>query len=163
MNEESKRICLTTGLAGLKVIQIFKNCGIDGYPKEEEVSQVQSNIITIENILKKKLIYTEIDLIQELLDEYQGLRVLVQVLTASVSAETCAMVYCVLRGMEIEEIKLSYLLGEKIYLGFELKDNRCENYYCFESTSVWDVRVLSYLGLMESKGKPYILNFYPLG
>jgi len=147
-----------------KVIDILKKSGFEWIleqgNRDELLEQIASDIKTLSDEIDRRILNKKTDLFMELLNEPMELKPLIQLLASPTSNEMRVMAYCVLRGMEIENIEFSYSAAKSIQLTVRILDNVNGKEHSFHSNVVWDVEILKQLGIMSLNKKPILEGFY---
>ena len=102
----------------------------------------------------------KINVLAEMMNEQLALKPLVQMFASPTSRTMRAMVYCVLRGMEIVAIDFSYRLKQTVTLTVSVRRDAGGKEIAFSSDLVWDAEILRHLGIMMMGKKPILHGFY---
>jgi hypothetical protein len=100
------------------------------------------------------------DLLGEMQHDTSALKPLIQLFASPTSKEMRAMVYCVLRGMEIKTIDFSYRFKSAVSLSVKLEHNVTGEPLVFLSDVVWDAEILRHIGIMTMGQRPVLHGFY---
>lgn len=128
--------------------------------RETRLRQLASEMTDLSAELNQRLAPTKVDALGEMLREPAALRPLVQMFASPTSRTMRAMVYCVLRGMEIMAIDFSYRLKQTASLTVSLRNDITGQDMEFRSDLVWDAEILRHLGIMTMGKKPILHGFY---
>lgn len=127
---------------------------------EVRLRQIATELTELSDELSRRLAPARIDALGEMLKEPLALKPLVQMFASPTTCAMRAMVYCVLRGMEITSIDFSYRLKRTVMLTVSVRDDATGHELTFESDSVWDAEILRHLGIMAMGKKPILHGFY---
>ncbi|MGK3967047.1 hypothetical protein WMF38_23100 [Sorangium sp. So ce118] len=128
--------------------------------RDVRLRQIDTEIAELSSELSRRLAPAKIDALGEMLNEPDAMKPLVQMFASPTSCEMRAMVYCVLRGMEIAAIDFSYRLKRTVALTVSVKNDITGQELTFESDLVWDAEILRHLGIMTMGKKPVLHGFY---
>jgi hypothetical protein len=128
--------------------------------RDVRLRQIAAEITELSSELSRRLAPAKIDLLGEMLKEPEALKPLVQMFASPTSCVMRAMVYCVLRGMEISAIDFSYRLKRTVTLTVSVQNDVTGQELTFESDLVWDAEILRHLGIMAMGKKPILHGFY---
>jgi hypothetical protein len=146
-----------------KLADLLQTCGVGWLlteSRDERLRQIRSEIDALSAELKSRLAPMSVDAFQEMLNEQASLKPLVQMFASPTTTEMRAMVYCVLRGMDIAEVEFAYKLKSSVRLSIVLDDPTTGQDLRFESTLIWDAEVLRHMGIMTLGKKPVLHGFY---
>ena len=128
--------------------------------RDVRLRQIAAEIAELSHELSRRLAPAKIDALGEMLNEPEALKPLVQMFASPTSCAMRAMVYCVLRGMEISMIDFSYRLKRTVMLSVAVQNDVTGQELTFQSDLVWDVEILRHLGIMVMGKKPILHGFY---
>lgn len=128
--------------------------------KDVRLRQIALEIAELSGELNRRLAPAKIDALDEMLDEPVALKPLVQMFASPTSCTMRAMVYCVLRGMDIIAIDFSYRLKQTVTLTVSVRNDVTGQELTFESDLLWDAEILRHLGIMAMGKKPVLHGFY---
>lgn len=128
--------------------------------RDVKLRQISVELTTLSDELSRRLAPAKIDAQGEMLKEPEALKPLVQMFASPTSCAMRAMVYCVLRGMEITSIDFSYRLKQTVTLTVSVQNDATGQVLTFESDLVWDAEILRHLGIMAMGKKPILHGFY---
>ncbi len=128
--------------------------------RDARLRQIAAEIAELSGELSQRLAPAKIDALGEMLNEPEALKPLVQMFASPTSRGMRAMVYCVLRGMEISAIDFSYRLKRTVTLTVSVQNDVTGQELTFESDLVWDAEILRHLGIMAMGKKPILHGFY---
>jgi hypothetical protein len=131
--------------------------------RDTRLQQIAKELEATSAELTRRLAPQNVDLLQEMSAAPADLKPLTQLFASPVSTEMRAMVYCVLRGMEIKEIDFAYRHKTSVSLRVVLENNVTGQELKFASNVVWDAEVLRHLGIMTMGKKPILHGFYAFG
>ncbi|WP_437610716.1 hypothetical protein WMF20_03655 [Sorangium sp. So ce834] len=128
--------------------------------RDVRLRQIAAEIAELSSELSRRLAPAKIDALGEMLNEPEAMKPLVQMFASPTSCAMRAMVYCVLRGMEISAIDFSYRLKRTVALTVSVQNDVTGQELTFESDLVWDAEILRHLGIMTMGKKPVLHGFY---
>lgn len=138
-------------------------CGVDWLLAEDRdarLGQIATEIAQLSDELNRRLAPTKIDVLDEMMNEPVALKPLVQMFASPTSCTMRAMVYCVLRGMEIVSIDFSYRMKQTVALAVSVHNDVTGQELTFVSDLVWDAEILRHMGIMVMGKKPVLHGFY---
>jgi len=101
-----------------------------------------------------------------LLDEYPRnplhVRAFLQAFAGTRTPEMLLMVWRILRGMEVREVRMSYLRQQSFEIRVVLESPAGEQDEPYTSTSIHDFALFRHIGIIEIGGAPVFAGFYPL-
>ena len=127
--------------------------------RDERLAKIAQEIAKVSSELSR-LLSAEVDVWREMRDDPAALKPLVQMFASPTSCIMRAMVFCVLRGMNIESIDFCYRSRQSVSLNVTLQHDVTGERYPFRSRLVWDVEILRHLGIMKMGDKPILHGFY---
>lgn len=151
-NEESTRLAA-----------LLEVCGVGwllAEDRDSRLSQITLEIGQLSDELNQRLAPAKINVLDEMMNESLALKPLVQMFASPTSCTMRAMVYCVLRGMEIIAIDFSYRLKQTVALTVSVQHDVSGQELIFTSDVVWDAEILRHLGIMMMGKKPILHGFY---
>lgn len=128
--------------------------------RDARLEQIASEIAQLSDELRQRLSPAQVDVFREMTVEPIALKPLVQMFASPTSCVMRAMVYCVLRGMEIVAIDFSYRLQQAVDLTVAVRHDVTGQALTFKSDLVWDADVLRHLSIMMMGKKPLLHGFY---
>jgi hypothetical protein len=146
-----------------KLAALLEACGVGWLLTEDRdtrLSQIALEIAQLTDELNQRLAPAEINVFDEMMNESAALKPLVQMFASPTSRSMRAMVYCVLRGMEIVAIDFSYRLKRSVALTVSVQYDISGQELTFTSDLVWDAEILRHLGIMMMGKKPILHGFY---
>jgi hypothetical protein len=146
-----------------KLATLLDGCGVGWLLAEDRdtrLTQIALEIAQVSTELNQLLAPAKIDVLGEIMSDSVTLKPLVQMFASPTSNPIRAMVYCVLRGMNIVAIDFSYRLKQTVSLTVSLRDDVSGQELTFTSDLVWDTEILRHLGIMTMGKKPVLHGFY---
>ncbi len=146
-----------------KLAALLETCGVGWLLAEDRdarLSQIALEIGQLSDELSRRLAPTKIDALGEMMSEPLALKPLIQMFASPTSCTMRAMVYCVLRGMEIVAIDFRYQLKQTVDLTVSVQHDVSGQKLVFTSDLVWDAEILRHLGIMMMGKKPVLHGFY---
>jgi len=146
-----------------KLAALLEACGVGwllAEHRDERLDQIALEIAQLSNELTQRLAPAKIDVWSEMMSEPMALKPLVQMFASPTSGTMRAMVYCVLRGMEIVSIDFSYRAKRAVSLTVSVQHDVTGQEHTFTSDLVWDAEILRHLGIMMMGKKPILHGFY---
>jgi len=128
--------------------------------RDTRLQQIAQEIEETSVEVARRLAPQKVQLLDEMRAAPAELKPLIQLFASPMSKDMRAMVYCVLRGMEIKEIEFAYRLKSSVLLRVVLEHNVTGQQLEFSSNVVWDAEVLRHLGIMTMGKKPILHGFY---
>jgi hypothetical protein len=128
--------------------------------RESRLTQIAQDIVEVSSVLGARLGRQNFALLAEMQREAAPLKPLIQLFVSPTSAEMRAMVYCVLRGMDIKAIDFSYRKKSSLTLDIVLSDSTTGRELTFSSDNTWDAEILRHIGIMTASAKPVLHGFY---
>jgi hypothetical protein len=92
----------------------------------------------------------------------EKIRAFLQALGSTQSADILLMVWRILEGMEIEDIKMEYSAQKSFNLQIRLVSPDSGSREEYRSEDIDDAAMLRHLGILKMGGKPVFDGFYPL-
>jgi hypothetical protein len=128
--------------------------------RDIRLEQIGREIDETAQEIARRLPLPGLDLLAEIRADPRGLEPLIQLFASPTSTEMRAMVYCVLRGMEISAIEFAYQIKSTVSLRVELEHNVTGEKLTFCSAVVWDAEILRHIGIMTIGKQPLLHGFY---
>ncbi len=124
----------------------------------KEPAQILAEIAEVEEELKRRT-GTQPDLLNELRAAPELMRPFIHSFTTAKTAPIRAMIYFILKGASVKEVKFHYLAKRQssLTVTIRLLSGQEET---FESDEFWDVELLRHFGLAKAGGKPLIDGYY---
>jgi hypothetical protein len=130
--------------------------------RDARLEQIGREVSETSAEITKRLGNPPVRLLDEMQQDTAALKPLIQLFGSPTSTSTKAMVYCVLRGMEIQSLSFTYESKRQVSLEVVLADGVTGQKHEFSSNVVWDAEVLRHLGIMTMGEKPLLYGFYPI-
>lgn len=146
-----------------KLAALLEACGVGwllAEHRDEQLDQIGAQVAQLSNELTQRLAPAKVDVWSEMMSEPMALKPLVQMFASPTSCTMRALVYCVLRGMDIVSIDFSYRVKRAVSLTVSVQHDVTGQEHTFASDLVWDAEILRHLGIMMMGKKPILHGFY---
>lgn len=121
-------------------------------------AQILAEMEDVEEELEQR-IGTRPDLLAELHSDPELMRPLIESFAAAKTAPIRTMIYFILKGASVKEVKFHYLAKQQCSLVVTIRLLSGEE-ETFESDESWDAEVLRHFGLAKAGGRPLIDGYY---
>ncbi len=137
--------------------QLLEQCGLGellAEDRELRLQRIAQEVAGTAREVARRLPPGSFDLVDEMRADPEALRPLIELFPLAVSNEMRAMVYFVLRGMDLKEIDFSYRLMDSVSLRVVLLNDASGQELVFSSEVVWDAVILRRIFIMTQGDKP---------
>lgn len=150
---DNRTIQLADALIGANVGWLLENAA------EERLTQIITEIDELSDLLCKELRQI-CDVFAEMRAEASVLKPLIQLFATPITTSMRAAAYCIIRGMDVKNVKLAYELKRSVALSITVEDVVTGETHDFSSNHVYDVELLRHMGIMTLSGRPVLTGFY---